>query len=815
MLKRKMSEFQKSVKRFTTRLLILAAIVVFGAIAIAQAKKQDELASKPPANVPPEFTGTASPIASTSDPSLAQAAFSEPAELDIPDSETQPVGQDYETAPTGFDTSSTESYDLPDNSYDLPDESNGYADDVPSYDPPEYSNELVALPDDAGDPLPAYDPSNDISTPADSDSGYSTDYAAALSSSPAAEAAPVRENPMRPSLAPEDVAGDQEPPLQNQGYDLPAANNATVDPYTTEAANTDYAGLLESNESSDPYLPTTTNQDSLPADEYGQEPPQYDRGYDDYSNTTQPSLAPERSNSPVGQDPYTDTYSDTSASSGTRSQLYDSSYSQSNSSGYDNNLSVENRSAQVTGRSTGRPGPANLEGPQTPSVTIEKLVPAEVQVGRPARFQIKVRNVGQVPAENVFVRDEIPEGTTFVDASPRANQDADGAIYWEVGTLNPGEESTVTMEVTPVKEGQLGSVATVSLEASATAKVLSTKPALTVEHTAAKTVLLGETVKFNIKISNPGTGVASQVTLEEDVPTGLYHSSGPKLEYEVGAIQPGKVRHLELVLKADKPGKVINRLVAKGEGNLIAEDTIELDVIAPELKVGIDGPNRRYLDREAKFTVSVANPGTAPAKNVELVAKLPPGLRFVSTNNSGYFDQGRNAVIWSLTQLPAGEMGKAEFTAIPTQMGDFNVRAEGKAERELADAKEHAVTVEGIAALYFGLVDQVDPIEVGGETTYILTVENQGSKTASNVVFLAEVPPGMKPINGEGPTNSRVQGQQVLFEPIRSLSPKQKLIYKINVQGVQPGDQKLRVKMVSDDISTPVIKEESTRVYTD
>src|SRR5690606_12984237 len=50
---------------------------------------------------------------------------------------------------------------------------------------------------------------------------------------------------------------------------------------------------------------------------------------------------------------------------------------------------------------TGRPGPPELEGPQTPTVTIQKLAPDEIRFGQPALIEIKVRNVGLVPANAV------------------------------------------------------------------------------------------------------------------------------------------------------------------------------------------------------------------------------------------------------------------------------------------------------------------------------------------------------------------------------------------------------------------------------
>jgi hypothetical protein len=43
----------------------------------------------------------------------------------------------------------------------------------------------------------------------------------------------------------------------------------------------------------------------------------------------------------------------------------------------------------------GQPGATQLEGAQSPSLTVEKSAPNEIQVGRPATFQLKIRNVGR------------------------------------------------------------------------------------------------------------------------------------------------------------------------------------------------------------------------------------------------------------------------------------------------------------------------------------------------------------------------------------------------------------------------------------
>jgi len=148
-------------------------------------------------------------------------------------------------------------------------------------------------------------------------------------------------------------------------------------------------------------------------------------------------------------------------------------------------------------------------------------------------------------------------------------------------------------------------------------------------------------------------------------------------------------------------------------------------------------------------------------------------------------------------------------------MGQYEIRAEGKAESGLESSDGHAIAVEGIAALFFGVADQVDPIEVGGRTTYEIKVVNQGSKAASNVRVLAQAPEGMNPVSANGPTREQIQGQLVSFDPMTSLSPKGEAVFRITVQGTQPGDHRFRVQLSSDDMSSPVIKQEGTHIYSD
>jgi len=328
-------------------------------------------------------------------------------------------------------------------------------------------------------------------------------------------------------------------------------------------------------------------------------------------------------------------------------------------------------------------------------------------------------------------------------------------------------------------------------------------------------VLIGETATLQIRISNPGTGVATGVVVTEEVPSGFNHEGGKELEFEVGTLAPGESRELKLALVAAQPGVVTNNLQASGDADLHVEDRDEIEVIAPALKLSLQGPKRRFLQRNATYNITVTNPGTAPAKNLELVAALPRGLKFVETNNEGQYDATSHSVIWSLSELPANETGTVTLTTLAVEAGDLKLQISGKAAMGLTDSIEEDVLVEGVAAIFFELVDVNDPIEVGGETSYEIRVINQGSAAATNVRLVALLPPEMKALNAEGPVQHTIEQSRVLFEPLGQLAPKADTMYTIKVQGQAAGDLRLRVQIVTDQITNPITKEESTRVYSD
>jgi uncharacterized repeat protein (TIGR01451 family) len=473
----------------------------------------------------------------------------------------------------------------------------------------------------------------------------------------------------------------------------------------------------------------------------------------------------------------------------------------------------------------GRPGAIQLEGVQTPQLAVEKRGPREIQVGKTARFEILVRNVGSATANDVVLRDSVPFGTALVATTPPAAPttapgltDAPGTssdLVWQLGTLPPGGQARVALDLMPMQEGEVGSVASVSFRADASVRARATRPALQITTEPPAPVLVGLDSRLTITISNPGSGVATGVVLEGVIPEGITHRAGHELEFDVGSLPPGESRSIDLVLATTGPGVHGLRLTARGDGQIEVSESVKIAVTAPTLELAVQMPSRRYLQRPATCVLSMTNAGTAPAVGVELVAQLPPGMKFIRANNAGYYEERTHRVLWSLEELPAAETGQVEMVVMPIALGPQKIVSAARTTAGLSDQIGHTVEVEGLAALAFEVADSEDPIEVGGVSEHVIRVANQGTKPASGVRVVATLLGDMEPVEARGPSAHRVDNLTISFEPLAKLAPSEEATYRIRVRGRREGDQRVQVQLTSDEQPAPITKEEITRVYAD
>ncbi|MFO0948690.1 MAG: CARDB domain-containing protein [Planctomycetota bacterium] len=447
------------------------------------------------------------------------------------------------------------------------------------------------------------------------------------------------------------------------------------------------------------------------------------------------------------------------------------------------------------------------------SVTLEWVGPVQIKVGQPFIYELVARNIGSVVAHDVLVRDKFHAGMKVTAVDPKGIPEADG-ILWKLGDIEPRQERRIRLEMIADKKGEVVCNATVTATTVASARFRVSEPQLVIKQTSPETAMIGDPVSVTIAISNPGDGPADNITIRSTLAEGLKHDKGSEFTYELGSLSAGETRTVNIVCTAIKGGKQAVTTVATS-GTLEAQADSATQITEPKIDVVISGPRLRYLDRTATYTVAVSNPGDAIANNVKVTATTPPGFKFGGASNGGRHDYATRTIDWFIGTLAPGETKEVSYKCLAIQTGQHNHVVVASGQRGLKAESTVETTVEGIAAILLEVVDIDDPVEVGADTAYEIRVTNQGSREATNVEIHALVPREMQVRGGQGPTNYRTDGQEVIFAPLPKLAPRADAIYRVFVRGVGVGDVRFRARLISDSLSEPVIEEESTKIYDD
>ncbi|HJZ58398.1 MAG TPA: hypothetical protein VKE74_25880 [Gemmataceae bacterium] len=478
------------------------------------------------------------------------------------------------------------------------------------------------------------------------------------------------------------------------------------------------------------------------------------------------------------------------------------------------------------------PAAGMLPNKAAPCVVVEAVSPESVVFGQEYQYKLVVRNSGQVAVSQVRVEDELPPGARFIVSDPPAEQNGD-RLVWLLGGMDAGAEKVIFVRVKPTEEGEIRSRATVLFASAVDARTRVTRPRLSVAVNAVEVCRAGEETTFQIKVTNGGTGPATKMILQARLTDGLVHSQGMVIEAELANLPAGESRSVPLKVNAARAGLQACEIIVAADGSPDAKARAAVNVVEPMLVVKQSGPAKCLVRAEPTYLIELSNPGTAATDPVQVHCVLPDGFEYLSASDGGSLN-GRT-VSWKLPSLAAGSNRSVTLKLRAVAAADGLLRtlaqagpqapagvlnvAGGPAVRPAArglEAKaESPVSAEGVAAVRFEVIDIEDPVEVGKEAVYEIRVTNQGTGPCTNIQIAAALAEGTEfvGLGPNPPTQVKVQGQGLVFDPIPSLGVKGEAIYRVRVRGLAPGDLRFRVQLTCDQLRTPVIKEESTRFY--
>ncbi len=451
-----------------------------------------------------------------------------------------------------------------------------------------------------------------------------------------------------------------------------------------------------------------------------------------------------------------------------------------------------------------------------PKIDITKDAPATALVGEEFNYTIVVSNPSQVTATNVTVSDNLPDGISYVSSSPQSNSGGP-ALSWSLGSLAGGASTTISVTVSGTRTGTFDNCAEVRADQGLSdrdcAQTRISAPALVLEKDCPPEVMLCESIPYVIRVRNTGDGTATNIRIVDELAPGLVAENGnSSLVFEVPTLGPGEAREGRITVRAERTGTFVNRARATGDGGLTAEADCTTVVKQATLQLSKTGPSVRYIGRPATYELTVTNSGDAAARDTVLTDEIPSGVSFVSASDGGNRSGGN--VVWNLGTLQPGESRTVTVDVTANSAGSVRNRATARAVCADGEA-EHVMEIKGIPAILLEVIDLQDPIEVGGNVTYEITVTNQGSAVGNNIRVSAVIPSQQEYVSSDGITQATAEGTKVNFAPLPSLAPGAKATFRLTARCVSEGDSRIRVSMVSDETEAQgaIEETESTRIY--
>ncbi len=448
----------------------------------------------------------------------------------------------------------------------------------------------------------------------------------------------------------------------------------------------------------------------------------------------------------------------------------------------------------------------------TPAVSVEWVKLGGINVGQECACDLVVKNTGKVSARQVVVEAMFPASVRLTQADPEPAQVADH-LEWAIPELAAGEERTIHIKMIPSQRGELATTASVRFTGTAANVFKVEEPLLKLAVEAPGEVIVGDPLVQSITITNPGTGIAQNVKIQVTPAEGLEATRGDRSQIEIGELNPGESRTVRLSFTAIAGGEQTLAVVATADSDLKQAAEATVNVIAPALKIAVEGPSLRYAGRDARYTLTITNEGRAATNNVRVTHRVPKGFKFVKADKGGSIDANNGSVNWFLGHLEPAQTAQVKLQLQAHEIGDFEHHVAVSAEHGVTAKADTTTKVEGSAALVMEVQDLDDPIEVGQETAYEVRISNTGSKAAQNVGLTFELPNGIELINVEAATQHLAKNGLILFNDLPELAPGKTALFRIHVKGNAEGNQRVRARLTSESIEQELISEELTKFY--
>ncbi len=269
----------------------------------------------------------------------------------------------------------------------------------------------------------------------------------------------------------------------------------------------------------------------------------------------------------------------------------------------------------------------------------------------------------------------------------------------------------------------------------------------------------------------------------------------------------------EALARLDQAGLRTVRFEVRAGQHVWTTAAHEINFAAPELAVAVEAPER-WLDGDSKpMTVKATNKGLVPARNLRARLEVPVGWHFESVEDGG---AENGAAVWLLDRLDPGASKTFRLRARANGEGKGVARATAEALAASPVSAETALAAGtgGVPNLQLEVRDTVDPVKLGEEFEYVVTLRNSGAVAARDVRLEGALPSGFAAVSATGNLPFRVEDGKLVLGAATEIPAGGRLEGRIRAKATVGGKVVFALQVRHASLgAAPARSEESTVAY--
>ena len=405
-------------------------------------------------------------------------------------------------------------------------------------------------------------------------------------------------------------------------------------------------------------------------------------------------------------------------------------------------------------------------------------------------YTITVTNNGSSTATNVVVTDLLPDAVISAIWTGSNGSFGTGELIDIIPTLASGERVTyqITFNIAGTATGLLiNEVNVISDNDTNTTINTATDenqltPQFDIDVTGSKdgnTVVPGTRSVYTITVTNYGPSTATNIKVSDLLPDGIMSSTwegtngssgSGELKDTIATLDSGEsVDYLfSMDIPEDLTGSIVNivSVEADNDTDTLNNTIIDEDTLTPQVNINVkvsNDVNSLVPGTSTTYTITVTNSGPSTATNVKVSDLLPDGLLSTVWNGSNGISGNGNL---------SNTIGSLAFQESVTYSLNCNisesltgsvVNSVNVSSNYDTDATDNTAIDEDILIpqvdLSVTLSDSKTSVVPGTNTTYTITVTNNGPSTATNISVSNLLPEGVISALWEGTNGSFGTGE--------------------------------------------------------